>query len=238
MAGFGIGPVGSLPTGSTQAGTGVSYQITSGKINYKGGLLGSTMVISGPRATWVGAEVLHTGAAKARLTTIAAEVMHTGSAKARLSALAVEVLRSLTTQIMPVAAQIQYKGATPGLQINISQPRVTWMGTEVVHTGAAQARLSAMGAEVLHTGAAKARLSAMAVEVLRSAADYFAPPRVTWFAAEVVHTGAAQARLSNVAAEVLHVGAAKARLSAMGVEVLRSVKNAVSGGGFVSIIWG
>lgn len=102
---------GELPVASVPSGAGSLTQIPAASITFGGFSPSSTMVISGPRVSWVGAEVLHIGASAARLSWIGAEVLHIGSAQARVSWVGNEVLH-----------------------IGAAAARVTWMGVEVLRS--------------------------------------------------------------------------------------------------------
>jgi hypothetical protein len=94
----GFGPVASTPVASIGgSGTsGTNYNITPGHVTFGGLTPAVSMIISGPRVTWAGAEILHTGSSSARLTWIGTEVLHTGASKSRVTWFGVEVLRSVT----------------------------------------------------------------------------------------------------------------------------------------------
>lgn len=98
MAGF--GPVGHLPVAAVPAGApGIVYTITTGNADAAGGTYTFTYTFPATRATWIGAEVLHTGDAKARATWIGAEVVHTGmvNTPARVTWIGVEVVCSIAS---------------------------------------------------------------------------------------------------------------------------------------------
>jgi hypothetical protein len=86
----------------------------------------------------------------------------------------------------PIAASIVFSGVTGSVAYNIPPLKTTWIGTEVLHTGAASARLTNTSIEILRTVSSSPTLAIL-----------------TSLTAEVLHVGVSFARVSNIVAEVL-----------------------------------
>lgn len=127
---------------------------------------------------------------------------------------------AIANQGFPNAGKLTFFG---GMAVQFTaQPRVTWMGAEILHTGLSSARESWMG-----------------VEVLRSVSSVSTLYVLTWIGVEVLHTGPAPpARTSWIGVEVLRSVDAQPpwRTSWMGVEVLRSVAHVQLDSGWVCLL--
>lgn len=125
----------------------------------------------------------------------------------------------VSNQLQVLAGVLAFHGSSP--VTILAAPRVTWMGLEALHVGAAARRVSWLG-----------------IEVLRSTASIPTEWVVSWMGLEVAHVGNAQRRLTWMGLEVAHVGQAAQRVTWMGLEVLRSVADFHAGNGWVCLITG
>jgi hypothetical protein len=118
------------------------------------------------------------------------------------------------------AGYIRFIGVLPTVTVNVTPPRVTWYGTEILHPGVAAARVTWSG-----------------MEVLRSVATGPTLAQVTWYGAEVLHAGVAAARVTWIGLEVLAQYNGVVHVSWFGLEVLRDYVLGGDNNGYVSIIW-